>query len=52
MNILVIVKGLGPIRTCNSRTNNETFTIRTVEVFDHTSPSLKVDIWENDIIQR
>ncbi|CAH1109944.1 unnamed protein product [Psylliodes chrysocephalus] len=52
VNILVIVKGLGPIRTCNSRTNNETFTIRTVEVFDHTSPSLKVDIWENDIIQR
>ncbi|XP_056644226.1 meiosis-specific with OB domain-containing protein isoform X2 [Diorhabda sublineata] len=52
VNILVVVKGLSEIRNVSSRNNNETYTIRTVDVFDHTSPSLKLEIWENHIIQR
>ncbi|XP_072397661.1 meiosis-specific with OB domain-containing protein [Diabrotica undecimpunctata] len=51
-NILVVVKGLNEIRTNISKNTNETYTVRTVEVFDHTSPNLRIDIWDSDIIHR
>uniref|UniRef100_A0A6P7G0N5 Meiosis-specific with OB domain-containing protein n=1 Tax=Diabrotica virgifera virgifera TaxID=50390 RepID=A0A6P7G0N5_DIAVI len=51
-NILVVVKGLNEIRTNISKNTNETYTVRTVEVFDHSSPNLRIDIWDSDIIQR
>ncbi|CAG9858492.1 unnamed protein product [Phyllotreta striolata] len=52
VNILVVVKGIRPTRTVNSKFSNETFSVRTVEVFDHTSPSFQIEMWDNDIIQR
>ncbi|KAJ8934928.1 hypothetical protein NQ314_013087 [Rhamnusium bicolor] len=51
VDILAVVRGLGPIRTVTTR-NNDNLQVRTVEVFDHTSPSLKIEIWEPDIISR
>ncbi|KAJ8966403.1 hypothetical protein NQ317_009635 [Molorchus minor] len=51
VDILAIVRGLGPNRTVTTK-NNENLQVRTIELFDHTSPSLKVDIWEPDVISR
>ncbi|CAH1155516.1 unnamed protein product, partial [Phaedon cochleariae] len=51
IDILVAVRGLGQVRTVTSK-SNEMMQVRTVEVFDHTSPNLKIEIWEPDIIQR
>lgn len=51
VDLLVVVKGLGQIRTVSSK-NNESLQVRTAEVFDHTCLSLRIEIWEPDIIQR
>ncbi|KAG5897442.1 hypothetical protein JTB14_002703 [Gonioctena quinquepunctata] len=51
IDVLAVVRGLGQIRTIKS-TSSETLPVRTVEVFDHTSPNLKIEIWEPDIIRR
>lgn len=51
VDILGVVRGLGPIRSVTTK-NNENLQVRTVEVFDHTAPSLKIEIWEPDIILR
>lgn len=51
IDILVAVKGLGHVRTVSTQ-NKESLQVRTVEVFDHTCLSLKIEIWELDIILR
>ncbi|CAH1992327.1 unnamed protein product [Acanthoscelides obtectus] len=51
VDILVVVKSLGTIRTVKARTS-ETLQVRTVEVFDQTSTSMKIEVWESDIIAR
>ncbi|XP_074026715.1 meiosis specific with OB domains hold'em isoform X2 [Leptinotarsa decemlineata] len=51
IDVLAVVRGLGQVRTITSKTN-EIMLVRTVEVFDHTCPSLKIDIWDPDIINR
>ncbi|KAJ8917450.1 hypothetical protein NQ315_005497 [Exocentrus adspersus] len=51
VDILGAIRGLGAIRTINTK-NKETLQVRTIEVFDHTAPSLKIEIWEPDIISR
>lgn len=50
-DILVAVKGLGQVRTVSTQ-NKESLQVRNVEVLDHTSLSLKIEIWEPDIIRR
>ncbi|KAJ8952495.1 hypothetical protein NQ318_003291, partial [Aromia moschata] len=49
VDILAAVRGLSSIRTVTTK-NNENLQVRTVEVFDHTSPSLKINLWEPDLI--
>nr|CAI5838094.1 unnamed protein product [Callosobruchus analis] len=51
VDILAVVKNLGTIRSVKAR-SSETLQVRTIEVFDQTSSSLKIEAWESDIIAR
>ncbi|VEN37391.1 unnamed protein product [Callosobruchus maculatus] len=51
VDILAVVKNLGTVRSVKAR-SSETLQVRTIEVFDQTSPSLKIEAWESDIITR
>ncbi|XP_060516986.1 meiosis-specific with OB domain-containing protein isoform X2 [Cylas formicarius] len=51
VDVLGAVRGLGPIRTVTTK-NDETIQVREIEVFDHTCPSLRITLWEPDLIHR
>ncbi|XP_076270084.1 meiosis specific with OB domains hold'em [Rhynchophorus ferrugineus] len=57
-DILGALRGLGQIRMINSRFDanqmmkSEKIQLREIELFDHTSPSLKVTLWDPDLIKR
>ncbi|CAG9767901.1 unnamed protein product [Ceutorhynchus assimilis] len=50
-DILGAVKGVNQIRSIKSRTG-EMLQVREIELFDHTAPTLKVSLWEPDLINR
>ncbi|KAL1491662.1 hypothetical protein ABEB36_012224 [Hypothenemus hampei] len=51
VDILGAVRGINETRTV-STWRNETLQVREIEIFDHTAPSLKITLWEPDIINR
>ncbi|XP_030752470.1 meiosis-specific with OB domain-containing protein [Sitophilus oryzae] len=51
VDILGAVRNLGQIRMINSK-NGEPIQVRQIDLFDHTCSSLKVTLWEPDMINR
>ncbi|CAH1369705.1 unnamed protein product [Tenebrio molitor] len=51
IDILGAVRSIGTIRNVNTRTGQDA-QVREVLLFDHTSPGLKLTIWDTDVITR
>ncbi|RZB84944.1 meiosis-specific with OB domain-containing protein, partial [Asbolus verrucosus] len=51
VDILGAIRSIGTVRNVSTKNGQET-QLREVVLFDHTSPGLKITIWETDVITR